>query len=37
MEKNILLAEATFLDPRFKNNIAYQDVKKFIINKAKTI
>lgn len=33
LEKNILLAEATFLDPRFKrhgfiNHIAFQDTKK---------
>uniref|UniRef100_A0A2S2PPI5 Zinc finger BED domain-containing protein 1 n=1 Tax=Schizaphis graminum TaxID=13262 RepID=A0A2S2PPI5_SCHGA len=41
-EKNILMAEATFLDPRFKkygfkNHIAFQEVKKSIINKGKTI
>jgi len=39
-EKNMLMAEATFLDPRFKNygfknHIAFQDVKKSIINKGK--
>lgn len=41
-EKNILMAEATFLDPRFKkygfkNHIAFQEVKKSIINKGKNI
>jgi len=37
-----LLAEATFLDPRFKkygfqNNFAFQDIKRSIINKGKLI
>ncbi|CAI6352451.1 unnamed protein product [Macrosiphum euphorbiae] len=37
-----MLAEATFLDPRFKkfgfkNNFAFQDVKRSIINKGKLI
>lgn len=41
-EKQILLAEATFLDPRFKkygfqNNFAYQEVKTSILNKGKLI
>jgi len=41
-EKQILLAEATFLDPRFKrygfqNNFAFQDTKRSIINKGKLI
>jgi len=41
-EKQILLAEATFLDPRFKrygfqNNFAFQDTKQSIINKGKLI
>jgi len=42
VEKHILLAEATFLDPRlkkygFKNNFVFQDVKRSIINKRKLI
>lgn len=42
LEKNMLLAEATFLDPRFKNHgfknhIAFQDTKKSIINKGKNL
>lgn len=41
-EKNILLGEATFLDPRFKkygfqNQLAFQEVKRSVINKGKTI
>jgi len=41
-KKHILLVEATFLDPRFKkygfkNNFAFQDVKRSIMNKGKLI
>lgn len=41
-EKQILLAEAIFLDPRFKkygfqNNFAFQEVKTSILNKGKLI
>ncbi|KAE9523772.1 hypothetical protein AGLY_015832 [Aphis glycines] len=42
LEKNMLLAEATFLEPRFKkygfkNHFAFQDTKRSIVNKGKII
>ncbi|CAI6375459.1 unnamed protein product [Macrosiphum euphorbiae] len=42
LEKDMLLAEATFLDPRFKkygfkNHFAFQDTKRSIVNKGKII